>query len=156
MLTNCPGAVGVIVDGNILEYLGMLTKRIVLVLSALASSVSAYDSPQNQTAKHTAPQHAFFRVTVAASVPAPLQGRLLIFVKKGSGDKEVTTDPFHPNATWVAGAEVHDLAPGASIDVDADQSAYPQPFSTLPPGDYEAQAVLDTDHTYNYSGRSPK
>ena len=32
----------------------------------------------------------------------------------------------------------------------------PNLFSTLPPGDYEAQAVLDSDHTYNYSGRSPK
>ena len=31
---------------------------------------------------------------------------------------------------------------------------FPQPFSELDPGVYEAQAVLDVDHDYNYHGRT--
>ncbi len=43
---------------------------------------------------------------------------------------------------------MRDLAPGASVQFDADLIAYPRPFSALPPGDYEVRAVLDTDHSY--------
>ncbi|HUA62712.1 MAG TPA: alpha/beta hydrolase-fold protein [Verrucomicrobiae bacterium] len=89
-------------------------------------------------------------------MPAPLNGRLLIFLKHGTGDKEVSNDEFHPEATWVAGEEVHDLAPGSSVEVNLDETAFPKPFSTIPPGDYEVQAVLDTDHSYSYSGRGPQ
>jgi enterochelin esterase-like enzyme len=101
------------------------------------------------------PSHAFFRVQAAPSLPAPLNGRLLIFVAKGSGDKAVDIEMLHPEATWVAAKEVRDLAPGEPVEVDADETAFPKPFSNLPPGDYEAQAVLDTDHRYNYGGRQP-
>ncbi|HEX4165330.1 MAG TPA: alpha/beta hydrolase-fold protein [Bryobacteraceae bacterium] len=86
-------------------------------------------------------------------MPALLDGRLLIFVKKGSGDREVDTDELRPADTWVTAREVHDLTPGASIEVDASQVAFPKPFSKIPRGDYEAQAVLDVDRSYNYSGR---
>ncbi len=89
-------------------------------------------------------------------MPQPVSGRLLIFMKQGSGDKEVEAEEFRPEATSVTAREVHDLAPGSSIEVDADQIAFPQSFSALPAGNYEAQAVLDVDHTYNYSGRSDK
>lgn len=104
----------------------------------------------------TAPQHTFFRVQAASSLSAPVSGRLLIFVRTGSGDKQVSISEFHrPNEpdTWVCAQEVRDLAPGQSVEVDADQAAYPKPFSQLPSGTYEAQAVLDTDHSYNYDGR---
>src|SRR3954447_18900030 len=86
--------------------------------------------------------HVFFRVEVGRSVPAPVSGRLLIFVKVGKGDQQVDTDPFHPGATWVAAREIEDAKPGSSIEVDADETAYPKPFSSMPAGDYEAQAVL--------------
>jgi len=79
----------------------------------------------------------------------------LIFVAKGSGDKAVDIEMLHPEATWVAAKEVRDLAPGEPVEVDADETAFPKPFSNLPPGEYEAQAVLDTDHRYNYGGRQP-
>ncbi len=99
------------------------------------------------------PAHVFFHVQAAASLPGPVSGRLLIFVKQGSGDKEVETSEFRLEDTWVAAREIHDLAPGASVEVDADEISYPKPFTALAPGTYEAQAVLDVDHTYNYSGR---
>ncbi len=92
----------------------------------------------------------------APSVGGPLNGRVLIFVKQGSGDKNVDTDAFHPADTWVAAREVRNLAPGEFVDVDADEVAYPKGFSEMPAGKYEAQAVLDTDNTYNYSGRGPQ
>ena len=101
-------------------------------------------------------EHVFFRVALTPSAPTPLSGRLLIFLKKGSGDKEVNVDEFHPGATWVAAREVQALAPGQSVEVDADENAFPQPFSSFAPGDYEAQVVLDVDHTYNYAGRGPQ
>ena len=100
------------------------------------------------------PAHVFFRVQVTTSVSEPISGRLLVFMKQGSGDKEVQINEFRPNDTWVAAREVHDLAPGSTVEFDADELAYPKPFSALPAATYEAQAVLDVDHTYNYSGRS--
>ena len=109
-----------------------------------------------QTEPDSETVHTFFRIQAAPSLGAPISGRLLIFLKAGSGDKEVTTSEFHPVDTWVAAREVRDLAPGASIEVDADEMASPKPFSSLPPGIYEAQAVLDVDHTYNYRERVPQ
>ena len=97
----------------------------------------------------------FFRIAAGPAVNQPVSGRLLIFVAQGTGAKQVSIDEFHPDATWVAAREVHDLAPGTTVEIDTDGMAYPKPFSNLPPGDYQAQAVLDVDHTYNYSGLTP-
>jgi enterochelin esterase-like enzyme len=115
-------------------------------LAALSAAASA---------QAPATPHVFFRVTLASSAPGPLSGRVLVFLKKGTGDKDVDIQEFHPAETSVAAQEVHDLAPGASVEIDTDTIAYPQPFSALPSADYEVQAVLDTGHTYNYSGRTP-
>ncbi len=62
---------------------------------------------------------------------------------------------FHPGAVFVAAKEISGLKPGGSVDVDTDEIAFPSPFSDMKPGDYQAQAVLDVGHTYNYSGRTP-
>jgi enterochelin esterase-like enzyme len=100
--------------------------------------------------------HVFFRVRVSSSILEPISGRLLIFVRQGSGDKQVDADQFHPQAVWVAAKEVQSLAPGAVVELDADEAASPAAFATIPAGNYEAQAVLDVDHTYNYGGRGSK
>ena len=94
-----------------------------------------------------------FRITAAASLPGPVSGRLLLFMKQGHGDKLINVQEFHPQDVWIAAQEVHDLAPGASVEIDADTLAYPRPFREAPAGKWEIQAVLDVDHTYNYSGR---
>ena len=96
-----------------------------------------------------------FHVTASASMPGPVSGRLLLFMKQGAGDKEVDIQEFHPADTWVAAEEVHDLAPGGSVEIDANVLAYPKPFREAPAGSWEVQAVLDPDHTYDYGGRSP-
>jgi S-formylglutathione hydrolase FrmB len=122
-------------------------RSVVLPLFAAVAALQLLAQP--------APVHTFFRVQAAQSIPAPVSGRLLIFLKQGSADKEVTVSEFDPQATWVAAREIHNLAPGASIEFDADEIAFPRPFSALAPGTYEAQAVLDVDHTSNYGGRNP-
>jgi hypothetical protein len=100
-------------------------------------------------------QHLFFKVTLGPQAKAAVSGRLLIFIAEGSGAKEVDDNPFSPQTVSVAAMEVSNLSSGASVEVDTDGLAYPSGFSSLKPGDYEAQAVLDVDHTYNYSGRGP-
>jgi enterochelin esterase-like enzyme len=127
---------------------GRVFQLFILVICAAAALTGTYSNGQS------APVHVFFRVQAASSLSTPLNGRLLIFLKQGSSDKEVENSEFRPTDTWVAAREVRDLAPGAAIEFDADELAYPKPFSALAAGNYEAQAVLDIDHTYNYSGRN--
>jgi enterochelin esterase-like enzyme len=124
----------------------MRTTRAVALTVVFASLAACAQPPRS------ASHHLFFRVAAGSAVQRPVSGRLLIFVAKGSGAKQVSIDESHPTATWVAAREVHDLAPGAAVDIDTDGIAYPKPFSTLARGDYQAQAVLDVHHTYNYSG----
>jgi enterochelin esterase-like enzyme len=127
-----------------------LRVAITAVCFALAASLLQGQAAPSQ------PAHVFFRVQADSSVSAPVSGRLLIFLKPGTGDKQVDTSEFHLQDTWVAAQEVHDLAPGSTVEVDADQLAFPKPFSALTSGTYEAQAVLDVDHNYNYKQRTPQ
>jgi putative esterase len=101
------------------------------------------------------PQHLFFRVTLSQQFTAPVSGRVLIFLESGTGAKEIDENPFRPTAVYIAAKEVTELRPGASVDVDTDDLAYPEGFSNLKAGDYQAQAVLDVAHTYAYDGREP-
>jgi enterochelin esterase-like enzyme len=124
--------------------------------SAMILWFAAGELPLHGQSPHSAqPTHVFFRVQAPSSINAPISGRILIFLKAGSGDNEVTASEFHPSDTWVAAKEVRNLAPGASVEVDADEIAYPKPFSSLATGIYETQAVLDVNHNYNYRERAP-
>jgi S-formylglutathione hydrolase FrmB len=108
------------------------------------------------------PTHRIFHIQLGAASAQPASGRLLLFAidakaaiaaaKDGKVD-EVDTSPFSPEQTSVAAREVSHLAPGQGVDIDADTLAFPAGYSQLPPGDYLVQAVLDVDHSYNYSGR---
>jgi hypothetical protein len=100
----------------------------------------------------TASPHLFFRVTLGSGMTGPVSGRVLIFLEAGSGAKAVQGNEFQPSATSITGKEVADLQPGASVDIDVDEVAVPAPFSSLKPGTYQAQAVLDVNHTYSYDG----
>lgn len=103
-----------------------------------------------------------FRVTLDGAFAQTVSGRLLLFAlpakqaaaqSKDGKVTEIDTNPFDPTQTAVAAMEVHDLAPGASVLIDADALAFPKGFSKLAAGDYDVQAVLDVNHDYNYSGR---
>ena len=123
------------------------------VLPFLAAAQAAHSHAMSSTPAHTL-AHTSFQVQLAASAPKPLSGRLLLFLKQGKGDKSVDSQEFKPEDAYVASMDVHDLAPGSTVQIDADQVVFPRPMSSLPVGDYEAQAVLDPDLSYNYGGRT--
>ena len=123
------------------------------VFSAPLLSASA----RSQTlAAAASPHPVLFTVKLDPSVSTPLGGRLLLFARRGKGTEDLNIQEFHPEDTWVAAAQVDHLLPGASVQIDADQQAFPMPFSQRPPGHWEIQAVLDTEHSYNYFGRQPQ
>ena len=106
-------------------------------------------------AQQRVPQHLFFHVTLSPEFQHPVSGRLFLFVSPGRGDKTVDMDMMSPTKVYIAAKEIAILNPGQTIDIDADDIAFPTPLSQAPQGDYQAQAVLDVAHTYNYSGRQP-
>jgi hypothetical protein len=96
------------------------------------------------------PQHLFFHVTLDPGTQAA-SGRLLIFLEPAGGAQGPMSQ-FKPSASSVASKEIADLKPGATVDVDVDDLAFPGPFSSLKPGTYQVHAVLDVGHTYVYAG----
>ena len=112
--------------------------------------------------------HRFFHVQLDAASARPTSGRLLLFAidaktaeaaakaksdGKSSAVEEVDANPFRATETSVAAREVSHWVPGQGVDIDTDRLAFPSGWSQLPPGDYYLQAVLDVDHSYNYTGR---
>ena len=103
-------------------------------------------------------QPVVFHVSLGQASATPVSGRLLVFAKLlGPDDKRPVTrvdmDQIDTHAADVAAQEVARLEPGATVDLDADVTAFPTPFSQLKPGHYAVQAVLDRDHSYNYTER---
>lgn len=96
------------------------------------------------------------RIELAAELaPAGAAGRLLIFMDSGQRRHRGLGTGFIPGSTWVAAREVEHLAAGATIELDPDLLAFPRPFSQAPRGDYRLMVLLDTDHSYGYSGEGP-
>src|SRR5579871_6511968 len=90
-----------------------------------------------------------FEITLDSSVaPHGSSGRLLVFLADAKKPREVLSGGFVPGETWIAAKEVEFFAAGSTITFDADQIAYPKPFSQAAPGDYEFMALLDPDHSY--------
>jgi S-formylglutathione hydrolase FrmB len=99
-----------------------------------------------------------FHVSLGQASATAVSGRLLVFAKLlGPTDRRPVTrvdmDQIDTHAAAVAAQEVARLEPGATVDLDANVTAFPAPFSQLQPGHYAVQAVLDRDHSYNYTGR---
>ena len=82
----------------------------------------------------------------------PVSGRLLVFIT----DNPKPLDRISPGEgtgaekVWIAAKEVHDLAPGATVNLNPDEIAFPAPLSQAPNGDYQAMALLDVDHNAAY------
>ncbi|HET7268923.1 MAG TPA: alpha/beta hydrolase-fold protein [Oleiagrimonas sp.] len=134
--------------------------KILVVAGLLALAGSLVWAAQSVDAEPAA--HRLFRVTLDGASSKPVSGRLLLFAipakeaeAKADGGEvtKVDTSAFFPTQTAVAAMDVTHLAPGRSVLVDADALAFPKPFSQLPAGEYDMQAVLDVNHDYNYSGR---
>ena len=121
--------------------------------SVLAVAATAFATPTQR-----AP--VVFHVSLGQASATSVSGRLLVFAKPlGPADKRpvaaVNMDQIDTRAIAIAAQEVARLEPGATVDFDADVTAFPTPFSQLKPGRYAVQAVLDRDHSYNYTGRGP-
>jgi hypothetical protein len=134
-------------------------------LGSIAAIALLVPSGTGCKAQEPAHRHAYVHVVVGNNLPGPVSGRLLVFAKKAEaatnpedhdGKKKVDISEFHPTDTAVAAQEVHDLVPGSAAEIDLDRVAFPSAFSTMPRADYELQAVIDTDHNYNYGGRDPE
>lgn len=90
-----------------------------------------------------------FEITLDPAIaPHGSSGRLLVFLADAKQPRETLSGGFVPGETWIAAKEVDFFAPGATINFDADNIAYPKPFSSAAPGDYEFMALLDPDHSY--------
>jgi enterochelin esterase-like enzyme len=95
-----------------------------------------------------------FEIKLDPSVaPHGSSGRLLVFLADAKQPREILSGGFVPGETWIAAKEVEWFASGSTIVFDADQTAYPKPFSQAAPGDYEFMALLDPDHTYARSAQ---
>ncbi|HUK86394.1 MAG TPA: alpha/beta hydrolase-fold protein [Terriglobales bacterium] len=94
-----------------------------------------------------------FRVTLAPELgTGTVSGRLLVFLQAGTAAKRpLAPDFLEPQKVWMEAIEVHDLVPGRPLEV-APTLAFPKPFAEAAPGDYQLMAVLDTRHTFAYSG----
>jgi len=91
-----------------------------------------------------------FAVSFDPSVrSAPASGRLVVYmIKDGAlveGD-DPADGPFFENPQPMFGVDVHNVAPGAEIDVGAAAAGFPTTMEKLQPGVYRVQAVLDMKH----------
>ena len=132
------------------------SRAINLPLGFLMLAIVAGASGAHAQAKAAPSQHAFFHVALDRSFPSPVSGRLLLFIAPPSDDgSKVDMNMMAPESVYIAAKEVPRLAPGDSIDIDADDLVFPRPLSLASPGNYRVQAVLDVRHSYNYVGREP-
>jgi S-formylglutathione hydrolase FrmB len=123
------------------------------LLAGLSVAAAAFAAPAG---------HPLLEVTVGPEISAPQGGRLLVFAEpiaaaearaKGGPLKSVNIQNVAEPGQAVAAVEVDRAAPNAHLTIDLDQTAFPEGFSRLSPGEYAVQAVLDVHHTYNYGGR---
>ena len=96
-------------------------------------------------------------VTVAPALGDHFSGRLIVFAEQAKPDAKpadaVDFSPFEPTGASIAAREVSDLGPKTIAQIDGEADAFPAPLSSLAPGTYRVQAVLDRNHDYNYGGR---
>ena len=123
-----------------------MIKRVFLIGACFAISLSALCQQDS-----TGPR---IQVTLASGLPPQNSGRLLVFLTTNKVENDqIGPDFLDPHSVWIEAEEVHDLAPGAAVNIDPEH-AYPESFSKLPSGDYSAMAVLDVNHDYAYAGLS--
>lgn len=88
----------------------------------------------------------------AAVRSEPATGRLVLYLDARGGSRDPADGPSFDNPQPMFGVTVTDLAPGAAVTIDDAATAFPCPWSELPPGTYRARAVLDM-HRLNSSWR---
>lgn len=96
-------------------------------------------------------------VQVRNGTSGPSSGRVLVFARPIADSAplpaSIDASPFGADRTSVAAGEIVHFPAGATVSVNANVESYPGAFSSLPPGRYALQAVLDRNHDYAYRGR---
>lgn len=81
----------------------------------------------------------------------PASGRLIIMLVKDGSKVPTSTEPlkgpFWDDPQPMFGMDVAGLAPGSQVTLDNSATAFPMALADLPPGQYRAQARLDTVRT---------
>jgi hypothetical protein len=139
---------------RVLRDLRLRAARASFSVLLLLSLFGATETEAQQSAEPV--QHTFFHILLDRSFSKPVSGRLLLFVAKPSSNaSQVDIDMMSPTSVYVAAKELQQLAPGESVDIDADDLVFPGPLSKAAAGNYRVQAVLDLYHSYNYNSRAP-
>lgn len=87
-----------------------------------------------------------------ANSSEPLSGRLLIFMTNDLKPQEIIApDYMNPEAVYISGTEIKNLTAGKTIEINADELAFPRKFSDAAKGEYQIMALLDRDHSYTYN-----
>ena len=90
-----------------------------------------------------------FQITLDPAVaPKGASGRLFVFLQKGGKVRDRIPVGFIPEGVWLAGREVAFWKPGAVVELNGDEAAFPQPLSQVAKGDYAVMALLDPDHSF--------
>lgn len=90
-----------------------------------------------------------FRITLNGAVaPHGASGRLFVFLDKGSEAVDRIKVGFLPEGVWLAAKEVTHWKAGETVELNPDELAFPQPFSTAAKSDYVVMALLDQDHSF--------
>jgi enterochelin esterase-like enzyme len=119
------------------------------------SSAAAHQPSEGTPQPSARPAHVVFRVTLSPQAASKTtSGRLLLLVT--SNPKPVNHIEFgfgnlDANDVWIAAKEISSLTAGASVDINPDELIYPSTLSKAPAGEYQLQAVLDTNHDYAYA-----
>lgn len=98
-------------------------------------------------------QTAKFKINIDSTISKePVSGRLLIFMTNNPKPLEMISPDFtNPEAVYISGTEIKNLTAGKSIEITADELAFPRKFSDAPSGEYQIMALLDRDHSYTYN-----
>jgi S-formylglutathione hydrolase FrmB len=126
----------------------------VFLLPALLVSLPIFLTLGASAQITTGGQHVLFRVTLAPELGnEAAEGRLILLLSNQKDPVKVIEPEMglHDFKVWLAASEVQRLAPGASVELDPDVLAYPEPWSHATVEDYQVMAVLDINHHYAYN-----
>ena len=117
-----------------------LTPHLLLAALAAPTMTQAHDPPAATTLR--------FEVTRAAALAdGPRDGRLFVVLgRRDRPEPRLGVGQTGLDAAPLLARDVRDLGPGDTAVIDADAVAFPiAGLAALPAGDYEAQAVFDTN-----------
>ncbi len=136
----------------------LVVKHLLGIATSVLLACYAFVPSSYAQATATPSPHDFFHVTLGGTISSPVSGKLLLFVapvsKEAKPADPVDMEMMSLTSVTIASKEVPSLAPGESVDIDADDVVFPQPLAKATPGSYRVQAVLDVHRSYNYDGRS--